>query len=127
EGIYGKDAIYYTELANTEVCIRALGRIGDKRAIPEFERILRNDRYYLDYYKVAEAAAEAGWRELVSAIIDRLERDKKDDELFGKDFERYSPPLRRLTGQAFGEDPKAWRKWQQEQQGRGPAGGRRSG
>jgi HEAT repeat protein len=120
EGIYGKDGMY-TEEADTDVCIRALGRIGDRRAIPEFERILKDDRYFLDYDRVAEAVAEAGWRELVPAIIDRMEKDyKKNVDMFGHNYEKCASALRRLTGQTFGEDPRAWRMWQQKQKDREP-------
>jgi HEAT repeat protein len=120
QGIYGKDGMY-TNDANVDVCLRALGRIRDRRALPEFERILKNDGYYLDHEVVAQVAAELGWRELVPAIVDRLEKDYQHNvELLGKDQQRYSPALRKLTGQKFGENPKAWRQWQKGASGRKP-------
>ncbi len=114
-GLFGKEDGYTNE-AGMEVCIHALGRIGDRRTIPEFQRLLKNDRHYLDYKRVAEVAADLGWRELIPDIIDRFEKDyEKDVKMFGKDSERYSPSLRKLTGQKSGEDPKAWRAWQKSQ------------
>ena len=111
-GLFGKDGGYTTK-AGAEVCIHALGRIGDRRAIPEFQRLLKNDRHYLDNENVAKVAAELGWQELTLDIIDRFEKDYDYNlRLFGKDHERYSPSLRKLTGQEFGEDPKASRAWQ---------------
>jgi HEAT repeat protein len=95
-----------------DASVRALGQIGDERALPEFRRILRHDRFYLNYDEVAAAAAELKWMALVPDIIYRLEKDYQHNvELFGKDRERYAPALRRLTGQSFGEDPGAWSEW----------------
>ena len=95
-----------------EVSIRALGKIGDKRAVDAFRETLRNDRYYLDFTDVASAAAAAGWTELVPVIVDRMEKDYDHNrKLFGPNHEQYAPALRALTGQKFSEDPKAWRSW----------------
>lgn len=114
-GLFGKEDGYTTQ-AGTEVCIRTLGRIGDRRVLSEFRRLLKNDQHYLEYEEVAKVAANLGWRDLVPDIIDRLEKDYQYNvNLFGKDRERYSPYLRKLTGQKFGEDPKAWRSWQKSQ------------
>ena len=99
-----------------DVSVRAVQRLGDKEALPEFERILRDDRYYLNFAEVANAAAELGWRELVPAIIARLVKDhKKNVELFGEEREKYAPALRKLTGRPFGEDPQLWLQWQKSQ------------
>lgn len=98
--------------SHVDSCIVALTKMEDKRALPEFRRILKDDDFYLNYDEVARAAAELGWRELIPDIIDRLEKDYEYNvELFGEDKERYSPALRKLTGQSFSEDPREWRAW----------------
>jgi HEAT repeat protein len=106
-GIYGDDPDgYYGPEGLIEVTLRALARIGDARATSAFEKVLRDDRYDFYFEEVVEAAASLGWRELVPAIIDRLGKDR-----FSRKKE-YSPALRRLTGQNFGElDLKSWRTW----------------
>ncbi|MCX5653480.1 MAG: HEAT repeat domain-containing protein [Planctomycetota bacterium] len=115
-GIYGKDGGYTTQVSLVEVAVRAAARIGDEQAMPAFEALLRNDGYYLDHDTVAEAAADLGWKQLVPAIIGRLAKDHAANlEQFGPAHEEYSVALRRLTGQTFGEDPKAWREWLKQQ------------
>jgi hypothetical protein len=98
-GLFGRES--WTTTGNyIEVSVKALGRIGDERAVAEFRRILKHDRYYLNYEDVAGAAAEMKWVELVPDIVDRFEKDHAHNvELFGKKHERYSPALRKLTGQ----------------------------
>jgi len=95
-----------------EVSIGALAKIGDKRANEVFEQVLRDDRYHLYFRDAAEAAASLGWKDLVPAIIERMEKDHaKNVKLMGPTHEEFSPALRKLTGQKLGEDPKAWREW----------------
>lgn len=94
------------------VSIHALQRIGAREAIPEFKRILGDDRYYLNFDEVAESAAELDSREVVPEIIARLAKDyARNLERFGSKRERYSPSLRKLTGRSYGEDPKLWLEW----------------
>ena len=110
-GLFGPRA-WTTEGNYIDASIWALGQIGDSSALPELRRILRHDRYYLNYDEAAAVAAELKWVALVPDIIDRLEKDYQHNvKLFGKERERYSPALRKLTGQKFGEDPRAWREW----------------
>lgn len=100
------------------VSIHALTRMGVRKTLPDFQRMLADDRYYLNFDEVANAAANLNLREAVPAIIDRLAKDyQRNVELFGKEQERYSPALRTLTGQPFGEDPKAWQEWLANQTG----------
>ncbi|MDP6721991.1 MAG: hypothetical protein QGF59_25205 [Pirellulaceae bacterium] len=93
-------------------CIAALARIGDELALLEFRRMLRDRDYFLNHKEIAEAAAELKWRELVPDIIDRLVQEYEGNvKQFGVDHEASSPSLRKLTGQSFPEDPRAWRAW----------------
>lgn len=111
-GLFGEEDAYTNE-ACTQACIIALGRIGDRRAIPEFRRLLQDDRHYLDHEDVAQVAADLGWRELTDEVIDRFEKDcEQNPPASDGDRERYAPSLRKLTGQSFGEDPQLWRAWQ---------------
>jgi HEAT repeat protein len=116
-GFHGWSGIYNDDESNgaaglTQVSIRALERIGDVRAKKAFEKVLRDDTYYLDFEDAANAAARLAWKELVPAIIARLDKDyEKDLALYGKDNEQYSPALRKLTGMKYGENPKEWMAW----------------
>lgn len=119
-GIYGQDGLLPITNSHALDAIRALGSIVrtkpsaelKRQVLAEFRRMLKDDRYYLDHDEIAEAAAQLGWRELAPDVIHRLDKDYHDNlRLFGKEAEKYSPPLRILTGQPFGEDPKPWREW----------------
>lgn len=111
-GIYNDPDESYGHTGLNEAAIHALARIGDERALKAFERVLQDDRCYLDFKDVADAAASLNWRELVPSIIERMDKDYEDNvKLFGPDDERYSPALRKLTGQSFPEDPKLWKAW----------------
>ena len=77
-------------------CIAAIGRIGDRRAIPVFKKVLSDDRYYLQHWDVAGAAASLGWRELVPAIVQRLKRETSKRPGFWT-IEDFVPALRKLT------------------------------
>ena len=117
-GIYDDDDGDWWTYAgdNINVSIHALERMGAREALPEFQRILADEKYYLNFDEVAEAAAELDLSEAVPAIIARLAKDYEYNvELFGKDRERYSPSLRKLTGRPFGEDPKPWQEWLAQQ------------
>ena len=92
--------------------IRAIIQIGDRRALPELTRILGDDRYYLDHENIANGLADLGWGKLVPDIIKRLEKDYAGNvKLFGREGEFYSPSLPKLTGKAYGENPRLWREW----------------
>ncbi|MBN1514388.1 MAG: HEAT repeat domain-containing protein [Phycisphaerae bacterium] len=114
-GVYDMEVLDVHENSFVEVSARALSQIADNRAIPVLRALLNDDEYQLYETNIAEAAARAGWREMVPDLITRFQTthpmwakyQSSDEEV----RERISPSLRTLTGQTFGEDPQAWAQW----------------
>lgn len=99
-----------------DVTLHALERMGTRDVLPDLQRILRDDEYYLSFDEAADAAAKLDLLEAAPEIIARLAKDHEYNvKLFGEARERYSLSLRKLTGQPFGEDPKRWQEWLAEQ------------
>lgn len=117
-GVYDADSGCDYEGNAKAVSIQALGEIGDARAIPFFRDALGSAAYDLYTDDLTDAAGAAGWKVLVPEIIARFAQEQPERVESYKDRElpeQYSPALRQLTGQAFGEDPELWLVWLRRQ------------
>lgn len=93
--------------------IRALGAIGDPRAIPELSKGWWNQRSHDATYGAARAKIDAlghiRCRASVDAILDLFYI--APDRALGPVADSIVGSLRRLTGQDFGRNRRAWKDW----------------
>lgn len=91
--------------------VTALGRIADDRVTPMLTRVLLTAFDVGLRERAAEALGLIDDVTAVDALIEALEKDAASVRL------QVTRSLRRITGESWGEDVDAWRRWQETRTG----------